>query len=198
GEGFADIGLGRFGEFARARRIEAEADDGFAGALVEARLGVDEVGAGDQHAFLDEIFLPALAVEKFRVRRRVRLRRLLRRHRRVDHAEIEFRRLAQNLLQPRRILETRHLHENAVDAFALDGRLHEAKLVHTPLDDLDRLIDGLADSLGERRVRRSKRDETAAFRDIDTALSRYAEDSGQWLRQLAQLGECIVDVAPAR
>src|SRR4029077_17592682 len=110
--------------------------------------------AGDQHALLDQIFYPALAVEDFRVGGRARLRRLLRRDRLIDHAEIELRGLAQNFLQPRRILQARHLHQNAVETFALDGRLDQAELVDAPLDDLDRLIDRLADALGERGVAR--------------------------------------------
>ena len=70
---------------------------------------------------------------------------LLRRHRLIDHAEIELRGLAEDFLQPRRILQAGHLDEDAVDALALDGRLDQAKLVDAALDDLDRLIDGLAD-----------------------------------------------------
>ena len=81
------------------------------------------------------------------------LRRLLRRHRLVDHAEVELGGLAQISLQPRRILQTGHLHENALDAFALDGRLDQAELVDAALDDLDRLIDRLADALGDGRRR---------------------------------------------
>ena len=98
-------------------------------------------------------FCAALAVENFRIRRRMRRQRLLRRHRQVDHAEIELRGLAENLLQPRRVLQARHLHQNAVGALALDRRLDQAELVDAALDDLDRLIDGLADALGDRRRR---------------------------------------------
>ena len=59
------------------RGIESKADDRLAIALVEAGLGVGEIGAGDQYALLDQIFLPALAVENFRVRRRMGRDRLL-------------------------------------------------------------------------------------------------------------------------
>ena len=198
GERLADIGLRRLGEFARAGRIEAEADDRLAGALVKTRLGVGQVGAGDQHALLDQIFCAALAFENLRVLRRTRLRRLLGRHRLIDHAEIELRGLAQNLLQPRRVLQARHLHQDAVDAFALDGRLDQAELVDAPLDDLDRLIDRLADALGERRVARRERNEIAAGRHIDSTLSRRAEDAGQRRRQFAQLGQRVVHIGVAR
>ena len=156
GERLADILLRGFGKFARAGGIEAEADDRLAVALVEARLGVDQIGAGDQNALLDEIFLPTLAVEDFRVRRRMGRHRLLRGHRLIDHAKIELRGLAENFLQPRRVLQARHLDENAVGALALDGRLDQPEFIDAALDDLDRLIDRLADALGERRVRRRR------------------------------------------
>ena len=61
GERLADILLRRFGEFARARGIEAEIDDRLAGALVEARLRVDQIAAGNQHALFDQIFLARLS-----------------------------------------------------------------------------------------------------------------------------------------
>ena len=71
----------------------------------------------------------------------------------IDHAEIELRGLAQKFLEARRILQARHLHQDAVDAFALDRRLDQAELVDAPLDDLDRLIDRLANPFGDSRHR---------------------------------------------
>ena len=54
GERPADVLLRRLGEFPRADRIEAEADDRLAVALVEARLRVDQIVAGDHNALLDD------------------------------------------------------------------------------------------------------------------------------------------------
>ena len=51
----------RLRELARARRIEAEIDDRLAGALVEARLRVGEIGARHQDALLDQIRRAAFA-----------------------------------------------------------------------------------------------------------------------------------------
>ena len=45
----------RLRELARAGRVEAEADDRLAGALVEARLRVGQVAAGNQHLLLDDV-----------------------------------------------------------------------------------------------------------------------------------------------
>ena len=60
--------LGRLGKLARTARIETEIDDRFAVALIEARLGIDKIAAGNEHAFVDEIFLAAFPVENFRNR----------------------------------------------------------------------------------------------------------------------------------
>ena len=72
------------------------------------------------------------------------------------------------------------------------------EFVDAPFDDLDRLIDRLADTLDDRRVRRGQRNEAAVLGNVDAALSRRAEDAGQRLRQLAQLADRVVDVALAR
>jgi hypothetical protein len=84
----------------------------------------------------------------------MRILRLLGRHRHVDHAEIELRRLADDFQEFRGILQARHLHQNAVGAFALNGRLDKAEPVDAPLHDLDRLIDGLAHALDHCRLAR--------------------------------------------
>ncbi len=197
GERLADILLRRLREFPRTARVEAEADDWFAIALVETRLSVDEIGAGDKHPLLDEKFLVALAVKNFGILRRVARDCLLRRHRLIDHAKIELRGLAENLLQPRRVLQTRHLDENATGALALDRRLDQAELVDAALDDLDGLVDRLADPLHDRSVRRSERNQTAGLGYVDVALSAGAEYAGQRLRKLAQLTDRVINVTLA-
>ena len=55
-------------------------------------------------------FASAFAVEYLGIRRWTRCRRLFGRHRQIDHAKIQLRRLAENVLQPRRILQAWHLH----------------------------------------------------------------------------------------
>ncbi len=197
GERLADILPGRLGEFACAARVEAEADDRFVVALVEARLGVDQIGAGHQYALFDDVFLAAFAVEYLGIRRRVGRDRLFGRLRLIDHAEIELRRLAEYVLEPRRILQSRDLDEDAIGAFALDGRLDQSELVDAPLDDLNRLIYGLADALVDRRVRRRERDQAAVLGDIDAALARGSQYAGQRLRQFAQFGDGVIHVALA-
>ena len=137
------------------RGVEAEGHDRLAGALVEAGLRIGQVAARDQHALVDQVGRPARllgAVQKFVIRRHAALQRLLRRARNVDHAEIELGGLAEQFLEPGRVLQARHLHQDAVGALALDQRLDGAEFVDAPLDDLDRLVDRLAHALDDRRV----------------------------------------------
>ena len=56
-------------------------------------------------------------------------------------------------MQLLRISETRHLHQDAIVALALDraARPGPSSLTRS-LDDLDRLIDHLADALEDRRL----------------------------------------------
>jgi hypothetical protein len=192
----ADILGGHLGKLAGADGIEAKIHDRLA-ILIESRLRIDEIASGNEHALLDQIFRAPLPVENFRIGRRVRRQCLLRRGRHVDHAEIHFRRLAENLDQSAGILQAGHLHEDAAEALALDDGLDEAELVDAALDDLDRLIDRLAHPLGERGIRGRQGDETAVFRDVDTALAVRAEYTGKRLRKLAQLVHRVFNVGVA-
>ena len=63
------------------------------------------------------------------------------RHRLVDHLEGQLGGLAENVLQPLRILQARHLDQDAVGALALDDRLGGAEFVDAPADHFDRLGD---------------------------------------------------------
>lgn len=72
--------------------------------------------------------------------------RLIGRHRRIHHAEVELGGLAEQFFQTRRILQSRHLHQNAIEPLPLDQRFDGAEFVDTALDDLDRLLDRLADA----------------------------------------------------
>src|SRR4029077_2000528 len=178
-------------------RIETEIDDRLAVALIEARLRIDKIAAGNEHAFVDEIFRPACPVENFRTGRRVRRERLLGSHRQVDHAKIKLRSLADNLFQPRGILQTGYLHKNAAGALALNDGLDQAKFVDTTLDDLDRMIDRLANALDQRRLGRGECNQAAAFGDIDGALPGGSHYTGHRLRKLAQLTHRVFDIAVA-
>ena len=98
--------------------------------------------------------------------------------------------LPSNIDQAGRILQARHLHQNAVDALALDQRLDGAEFVDAALDDLDRLLDRLADAIGDRRLRDRQPDQAAAgVGDFEAALAAGAEQAAERLRQVAQLGQ---------
>jgi len=151
------VGLGHVGELARADAVEAEIDGRFAGTLVESVAGVDQAVARHHDALLDHDSLRdglgilvldrqdfvadgrdaaggrAGAVGGF-----------------IDQLEGHLGGLAERVLEVLRILEARHLHENAVVALTLDRRLARAERVDAAADDFDRLVDDLR--LGLRLV----------------------------------------------
>ena len=175
GERLADVFLRHGGEAARAVVVETEGDDRLAVALVEAGLGVGQVLARDDDALLDHIGLVVLglgALEQLGIRRHVALYRLIDRRGLVDQPERQLGGLAEQFLQPRRILQARHLHQDAIDALALDRRLDGAELVDAALDDLDRLFDRLADALDDGGLGRGEADHAVAGIDhVDRALA---------------------------
>jgi hypothetical protein len=75
---------------------------------------------------------------------------------------------------------------------------YQSEFVNASLDDLDRLIDVLAYTPGDRGIRRGECDKAAILRKIQVALARCTEKAGQWLRQPAQLVECRFNIRIAR
>ena len=74
-------------------------------------------------------------------------------------------------------------------------RLDEAELVDAPVDDLDRLVDHLADALEHGRLGEREPDQPAADAvDIDRTLAGGAEQAADRLRQLAQLGQALLQI----
>ena len=65
-------------------------------------------------------------------------------------------------LQPRRILQARHLDQNPVGALALDDWLNGAELIDALFDDLDGLLDGLTDAIGDGGRRHGETDSPVA------------------------------------
>ncbi len=60
----------------------------------------------------------------------------------VDHADLERRRAAEDVLRARGVLHAGQLHDDALGALLLDDRLGHAQLVHAVAQDLDVLRDG--------------------------------------------------------
>ena len=144
--------------------LNSETDDRFAGALVKARLRIGQIAAGDQNLFLDDIrrLRRRRTHQHFGVRRDPSLNRLIRRYGLINHAEIKLRGLAQQFLQPGRVLQARHLHQNAIGALALDQRLNGAEFVDAAFHDLDRLLNSLSNALRDGRLRNGEPDQAAA------------------------------------
>ena len=173
-----DILRRRLREFARSGGVEAEADDRLARALVEARLRVGQIAAGNQHLLLDDVgrFRRGRTHQHLGIGRHPARLRLVRRHGGIDHAEFHLGGLADQFLQPGRILQARHLHQDAIGALALDHRFDGAELVDAAFDDLDRLFDGLADALGDGGLRHAEPDQPAA------GIADFERSAGRWSR----------------
>ena len=60
----------------------------------------------------------------------------------VDHADLERRGAAEDVLGARGVLHARQLHDDAVGALLLDDRLGDAELVDAVAQDRDVLLDG--------------------------------------------------------
>src|SRR5262249_13901909 len=113
-------------------------------------------------------------------------------------AEGELGGLAEDVEQLLRIPETRHLHQDAVVALALDRRLDQTELVDALADDLDRLIEHLPRALEKRRLGDGQTNDAAAdVLDVERALAGGADEAAERLRQLAQLGEPLLQVVLA-
>src|SRR5690242_3042161 len=93
------------------------------------------------------------------------------------------------------ILQTRHLHQDSVVTLTLDDRLDSAELVDALLDDLDRLLDSLAQAVDHRGLRNAEADQSAtSIGDFNVALTAGPHKAANRLRKLAQLGERRLDV----
>ena len=81
----------------------------------------------------------------------------------VDHADLERRRAAEDVLRPRRVLHARKLHDDPVGALLLDDRLGDAELVDAVAQDRDVLLDrAVLDALLRFGLERRDQPELAA------------------------------------
>src|SRR4029077_14400160 len=179
----ADILARGLPEFARAHGIEAERDDRLTPAvLVESRLRVGQIAARYQNLLLEHIrhLRRARAHQHLVVRRQLALHRLVRRHALVDHPEFHLGGPTQEPFELGRILQARHLHQDTIAALALDHRLDRAELGDAALEDLYRLVEGLADPLGDGGRRHGEPDQPAAgVGDLEAALATGAEQTAK-------------------
>src|SRR4030088_792873 len=82
--------------------------------------------------------------------------------------------------------QPRPRHQDAIAALPLDHRLDGAELVDTALDDLNRLLDGLAYAFGDGGLRHRQAGQAAAgITYLQASLTAGAEQTSQRLRQLA-------------
>ena len=157
---------------ARALGVERQVDDRLLGLRVEARLGIGEVVAGQHDLALDDQRRSAaldvtLGAERHRPVSGGRGQRL---GTLVDHAQLERRGAADDVLGLRGVLHARQLDDDAVGALLLDHRLGDAELVDAVVQR--------GDVLGDRRrldpARASGFSEPTRRRSPPSALSCHS------------------------
>ncbi len=104
--------------------------------------------------------------------------------------------MAEERLEPLRVLQTRHLNEDTVDALTLDGRLGGAEGIDALADNLQRLLNGTTDFGLQTRAGELKGDDVAVAADVEfVAESAGAEKSGvHRLRELSQFRQGAIDI----
>ena len=111
---------------------------------------------------------PRLSIDQLAARRR------LWRHRgrfAALHVEGHARGLAKDLLQLGRVRKARHLHQDALAAFGLDGRLRSAERIQAAVEDLHALRHRRAHACFDAGVRQVGSDAPACFSESSTSLS---------------------------
>ena len=131
----------RAAELARADRVEAEADHRLP--VLEGLLGIDQALARNADALFDEIvddlpervraLVPARAGRRSGRRVRIAL---------VQQVEGELGGLREQVLDRVRVVHAGKLHDDAVQAVALDRRLPEPEFVQAYAQDFQSLLDG--------------------------------------------------------
>ena len=137
GEDPADVVPGRLAEPLAAHGIEAEGDHGLA-VLVVSGLGVVQILAPHHGTALDHVahaLLVGRGQDDMAGRRPARVGV----GGRIHEVEGQLRGLAEDVLDPIRILDARDLDQDPVGALALDRGFGQPGLVHAQPDDLDDL-----------------------------------------------------------
>ncbi len=153
---------------------------------------VGQVAARDENLLLDDVrrFPWFGTLQDFRIRWHLAGNGLICRNSGIDHAEVHLGGLAKNIDQARRIAQARNLHQDAIEALALDQRLHGAEFVDATLDNLNRLFDRLPHARGDRCLRNGEPDQSSTgVADLEAALAAGADQTAERLRQFAQFGQ---------
>ena len=87
-------------------------------------------------------------------------------------------------------MQARHLHQDAIGTLPLDQGLYGSEFVDAALDDLDRLLDRLPDSVGDSGLRNGQADQaTTRVGNIKAALAAGPQQAAKWLRHFAQFAQ---------
>jgi hypothetical protein len=193
GKAPVDVFGGQLGELGTARLIESDRHDRCVGAVIETLLGIGQLIALDPAQPLERERNGAVLGRigeghQFVTRGHDPLLEIGRKRRVVDQLEFKFRGLPEKVLERGGILETGHLHHDAVGALADNRRLARAQRVDALADNFGRGIHRLAHRLIDPGLGGCQND--AGFIDdveIPVALAGQLRPAGQRLQQFADL-----------
>ena len=134
--------------------VEAERNGPLIALLIKRRLGIGEILTRNDDPVLDQVRHGRIVggIHHRRASRRATVDRFLHRHGLIHHLEGQLGGLAENVLETLRILQARHLNQNAVRALALDDRLGGAEFVDAAADHFNRLLNGGAGAIGDAGI----------------------------------------------
>ncbi len=149
GERSPDVLLSEAAERARARLVEAKGNDRLVGPLVEAGLRIHELIAANHGGLAQQVNEPILLSRGIDpvTRRRARTLRLETTDARVDLMEAQSRRLADESLELRRVLQSRELNQDAVGTLPDHRRFGSSERVNASANRLDGSANGVGDPL---------------------------------------------------
>jgi len=143
GKAVTNILLGIISENTRSFQIKAKGNNGFAGLLIKARLGINQIFSGDNrpfrnHNWLGWIVICIIQYEPYRSTSAL-LQHILRVNGFINIAEGQFGSFANHIFQSLGVIKARHLNNDTVVALTLYNWLSGSQFVHTATNDFYRL-----------------------------------------------------------
>jgi hypothetical protein len=132
---------------------------------IERRLYVDHAGAIDEHVLAHQernALAGLFLVKHLGILGRSLAQGFLRGHREVDQAKFELAGRREQRGEPGWVAQARRPHSDAAFALRLDRGIGHAKPGEAPLDDRDRLGDGILPAFDDRDLRRRQTHQAAA------------------------------------
>src|ERR671924_102103 len=186
----ADVFACEFAEDPGARLVETERDDRLVRALVETRLGVDQLVTAQDRCLPQQVRKTIALCRRIDpvAGRRQRRFRVFGGYRRMHLMEAELCGFANQVLKLLRVLQARKLNQNAITALPHDAGLGRTQAVYAAPDRLYRGADRIRDALLQPGLGRLDQDEPVLrLLDVDIVTDCPKQRAAKLLDHAAQL-----------